>query len=113
MKTANILWRTFAFDYFFSVICFQGLWRLVASGCPSMGSERPEESGPDPVFTSCQAKLWGRKIALSGSYGWGDGKRMRNREETCRSDGAILVCESVICNNAPDDEAAENRRFYL
>ena len=43
----------------------------------------------------------------------GDGKRMRNREETCRSDGAVLVCESVICNNAPDDEAAENRGFYL
>ena len=25
-----------------------------------------------------------------------------------RADGAELACESVICNDAPDDEAAEN-----
>ncbi len=80
----------------------------VAFGCPSMGSEQLEESEFEPVFTSCEAKLGGKKIALFGSYGWGDGEWMRNWEETCQSDGAVLVCESVICNNAPDDEAAEN-----
>ena len=82
----------------------------VAFGCPSMGSEQLEESEFEPVFTSCEAKLGGKKIALFGSYGWGDGKWMRNWKETCQSDGAILVCESVICNNAPDDEAAENSK---
>lgn len=80
----------------------------VAFGCPSMGSEQLEESEFEPMFTSCEAKLGGKKIALFGSYGWGDGEWMRNWEETCQSDGAVLVCESVICNNAPDDEAAEN-----
>ena len=80
----------------------------VAFGCPSMGSEQLEESEFEPVFTSCEAKLGGKKIALFGSYGWGDGEWMRNWEETCQSDGAVLVGESVICNNAPDDEAAEN-----
>lgn len=82
----------------------------VAFGCPSMGSEQLEESEFEPMFTSCEAKLGGKKIALFGSYGWGDGEWMRNWEETCQSDGAALVCESVICNNAPDDEAAENCR---
>lgn len=82
----------------------------VAFGCPSMGSEQLEESEFEPMFTSCEAKLGGKKIALFGSYGWGDGKWMRNWEETCQSDGTILVCESVICNNAPDDEAAENSK---
>lgn len=80
----------------------------VAFGCPSMGSEQLEESEFEPMFTSCEAKLGGKKIALFGSYGWGDGEWMRNWEETCQSDGAVLVCESVICNHAPDDEAAEN-----
>ena len=80
----------------------------VAFGCPSMGSEQLEESEFEPMFTSCEAKIGGKKIALFGSYGWGDGEWMRNWEETCQSDGAVLVCESVICNNAPDDEAAEN-----
>ena len=80
----------------------------VAFGCPSMGSEQLEESEFEPVFASCEAKLGGKKIALFGSYGWDDGEWMRNWEETCRSDGAVLVCESVICNHAPDNETAEN-----
>lgn len=82
----------------------------VAFGCPSMGSEQLEESEFEPMFTSCEAKLGGKKIALFGSYGWGDGEWMRNWEETCQSDGAVLVCESVICNNAMDDEAAEDSK---
>ena len=82
----------------------------VAFGCPSMGSEQLEESEFEPMFTSCEAKLGGKKIALFGSYEWGDGEWMRNWEETCQSDGAVLVCESVTCNNAPDDEAAKNCR---
>ena len=80
----------------------------VAFGCPSMGSEQLEESEFEPMFTSCEAKIGGKKIALFGSYGWGDGEWMRNWEEPCQSDGAVLVCESVICNHAPDDETAEN-----
>ena len=30
---------------------------------------------------------------------------MRNWEETCLGDGAVFAGESVICNEAPDDEA--------
>ena len=77
----------------------------VAFGCPSMGTEELEESEFAPMFESCEAKLSGKKIALFGSYGWGDGEWMRNWEETCKADGAVLACDSVICNDAPDDEA--------
>ena len=77
----------------------------IAFGCPSMGSEQLEESEFEPVFSACEANLKGKKIALFGSYGWGDGEWMRNWEETCRNDGAVLVCDSVICNEAPDDDA--------
>ena len=57
------------------------------------------------MFAECEPKLNGKTIALFGSYGWGDGEWMRNWEETCRADGAVLAAESVICNDAPDDEA--------
>ena len=30
---------------------------------------------------------------------------MRNWEQTCIGDGAVLACDSVICNDAPDDDA--------
>ena len=79
----------------------------VAFGCPSMGSEQLEDSEFEPMFNSCESDLGGKKIALFGSYGWGDGEWMRNWEDTCKVDGANLVCESVICNDAPDDDALE------
>ena len=77
----------------------------VAFGCPSMGSEELEESEFAPMFEGCVPKLSGRKIALFGSYGWGDGEWMRTWEENCREAGAVLACEPVICNEAPDDDA--------
>ena len=30
---------------------------------------------------------------------------MRDWEDRCTKDGAVLVCDSVICNEAPDSEA--------
>ena len=77
----------------------------IAFGCPSMGAEQLEESEFEPMFSACEPKLQGKKIELFGSYGWGDGEWMRNWEETCAADGAVLACESVICNDAPDDDA--------
>lgn len=77
----------------------------IAFGCPSMGAEQLEESEFEPMFQSCEPELSGKKIALFGSYGWGDGEWMRNWEQICRDDGAELACDSVICNEAPDEEA--------
>ena len=77
----------------------------IAFGCPSMGAEQLEETEFEPMFSACESALKGKKIALFGSYGWGDGEWMRTWEETCLSDGAVLACESVICNEAPDGGA--------
>lgn len=77
----------------------------IAFGCPAMGAEELEDSEFAPMFESCESKLSGKKIALFGSYGWGDGEWMRTWEDTCRNDGANLVCDSVICQEAPDDDA--------
>ena len=77
----------------------------IAFGCPSMGSEELEEEEFAPMFSACESKLSGKKIALFGSYGWGDGEWMRNWDDTCRSDGAVMACDFVICNETPDDEA--------
>ena len=77
----------------------------IAFGCPATGAEELEDSEFAPMFESCESKLSGKKIALFGSYGWGDGEWMRTWEDTCRNDGASLVCDSVICQEAPDDDA--------
>ena len=79
----------------------------IAFGCPAMGSEMLEDSEFEPMFENCKGNLSGKTIALFGSYGWGDGEWMRNWEDDCRAAGAVLACDSVICNDAPDDEAIE------
>ena len=82
----------------------------IAFGCPSMGDEELEESEFAPMFESCKPDLAGKKIALFGSYGWGDGEWMRKWEKTCKKAGAVFACDFVICNDAPDDDAVEKCR---
>ena len=79
----------------------------VAFGCPAMGAEELEDLEFGPMFEGCQDKLSGKKIALFGSYGWGDGEWMRTWEDTCQGKGAALACDSVICQETPDDDALE------
>jgi flavodoxin I len=82
-------------------------YEAIAFGCPSMGSEVLEESEFQPMWDSVESKQKGKKTALFGSYGWGDGEWMRDWEESCKNNGIPLVCDSVICNETPDDEAKE------
>ena len=82
----------------------------IAFGCPSMGDEELEESEFAPMFESCVPDLAGKKIALFGSYGWGDGEWMRKWEKTCKKAGAVFACDFVICNDAPDADAVEKCR---
>lgn len=87
-----------------------GDYDSIAFGCPSMGDEELEESEFAPMFESCAPDLAGKKIALFGSYGWGDGEWMRKWEKTCKKAGAVFACDFVICNDAPDDDAVEKCR---
>ncbi|MDD5922552.1 MAG: flavodoxin [Eubacteriales bacterium] len=79
----------------------------IAFGCPAMGAEVLEEEEFDPMFTSVESSLSSKKVALFGSYGWGGGEWMSSWEERCDEDGISLAADSVICNDAPDDDAIE------
>ena len=78
---------------------------VFALGCPAMGAEVLEESEMEPFVAEVETFASGKKIGLFGSYGWGDGEWMRNWDETCRNDGAVMACDFVICNDAPDEDA--------
>ena len=81
---------------------------LLALGCPAMGAEVLEEDEFEPFFTSIEGKLSGKKVALFGSYGWGDGQWMRDWCERAKGDGAVLFSEEgLICNETPDEDAQE------
>ena len=77
----------------------------IAFGCPAMGDEVLEEDEFEPMFTAVEGSLTGKKVALFGSYGWGDGQWMRDWEDRCRNAGIDLAADSVTANDAPDDDA--------
>ena len=83
---------------------------VFAMGCPAMGAEVLEEGEMEPFVEEVEGFAAGKKIALFGSYGWGDGEWMRTWEEDCGAAGINRVSDSVICCEAPDDEAVENCR---
>ena len=60
------------------------------------------------MFDSVKDSLSGKKIALFGSYGWGDGEWMRTWQSDIEAAGIQLVADGLICNEAPDDEAVNN-----
>lgn len=77
-----------------------------AIGCPAMGAEVLEETQMEPFMMELDSMISGKKVALFGSYGWGDGQWMRDWEDRVNAAGATLVNgEGVICQEAPDDDA--------
>ena len=80
----------------------------LALGCPALGAEVLEESEFEPFFTRLEGSLGGRKVALFGSYGWGDGQWMRDWQARAEAAGALLCGgEGLIAHEAPDDDAQD------
>ncbi|MBR2823468.1 MAG: flavodoxin [Clostridia bacterium] len=77
----------------------------VALGCPAMGAEELEDSEFLPMLEGIEPELTGKKVALFGSYGWGDGEWMRTWEARCEEKRIALAAASVMANEAPDDDA--------
>jgi len=79
---------------------------VFALGCPAMGAEVLEEEEMEPFVAEVEKFAADKKIALFGSYGWGDGEWMRDWEARMQSAGAELIGGAgVMCNEAPDADA--------
>ena len=76
----------------------------IALGCPAMGAEELEDGEFLPMLESVEASLAGKKVALFGSYGWGDGEWMRTWEARCAEKGITLAADSVTVNETPDED---------
>lgn len=86
-------------------------YEKIALGCPAMGGEVLEEMEFEPFFTELESKLSGKKVALFGSYGWGDGQWMRDWQERTSLAGAEIVSgEGLILNETPDESGLEQCR---
>ncbi|SHO47287.1 flavodoxin [Anaerocolumna xylanovorans] len=78
---------------------------VFALGCPSMGAEVLEEESMEPFVADLEQFVQGKKIALFGSYGWGNCEWMRDWEERLRNSGAEIVGgEGITCLNEPEED---------
>ena len=75
---------------------------ILILGCPAMGDEVLEESEFEPFIEEIPSKISGKKVALFGSYGWGDGQWMRDFEERMINYGCIIIDSPLIIQNDPD-----------
>ena len=82
---------------------------VLALGCPSMGAEVLEEEEMEPFMCELDGVIAGKKIALFGSYGWGNQEWMRDWEERIANDGAIVVDGlGITVLGEPNEETAES-----
>ena len=73
-----------------------------------MGAEQLEEDSFEPMFSALEDALAGKKIALFGSFGWGDGEWMRTWSARCREKKADLYDpDGLMANEIPNAEARE------
>ena len=73
---------------------------LIIFGCPAMGAEELEDTEFRPIYDAVMAEIGDKKVALFGSYGWGDGEWMRNWEEEV---GSNLITKGLIVNGGEAD----------
>lgn len=83
-----------------------------ALGCPAMGAEELEDSEFLPMLEGIEPALAAKKVALFGSYGWGDGEWMRSWESRCTEKGITLATDSVTVNEAPDEDGLAACRAF-
>ena len=82
-----------------------------ALGCPAMGDEVLEEGTMEPFVAEVEKFASGKKIALFGSYGWGDGEWMRDWTTRMEAAGAtVLNGEGLICHETPDGDGLSECR---
>ena len=83
----------------------QTVWVL---GCPAMGAEELEDGTVEPFVSELEGFASGKKVALFGSYDWGDGEWMRTWAERMEQAGAQIVGgEGLICHGTPGADAID------
>ena len=61
----------------------------------------------EPFVEEISSKISGKKVALFGSYGWGDGQWMRDWQERMESLGCTLIADGLIIQNESEDNSPE------
>lgn len=81
------------------------IYNKIVLGCPAIEGSALEKNEFEPFFQEISPHLKGKKVALFGSYGWGDVKWMTNWEDRVKDTGAILFDRGMTIIGKPDKTA--------
>ncbi len=73
-------------------------------GCSAYGAEELDETEMEPFVKSLEENIQGKKVALFGSWGWGNGEWMKKLEKRMESYGALLISEGLTVQESPEGE---------
>ncbi len=77
---------------------------VIILGSPAMGDEVLEDSMED-FYGKIEGSISGKKVAIFGSYDWGDGQWLRDWADRITSSGATVVNgEGLKGHLEPDDD---------
>ena len=82
-----------------------------AFGGPPVGDDELDDTEFLPFYEQIEEGLANRKVALFGSYGWGDGLWMREWQERIKAKGALLFEEGLIIHEDSLPADVECRAF--
>ncbi len=77
---------------------------ILILGCSAYGAEELDETEMEPFVKSLEGNIQGKKVALFGSWGWGNGEWMKEWEKRMESYGALLISEGLTVQESPEGE---------
>lgn len=77
---------------------------ILILGCSAYGAEELDDAEMEPFVKSLEGNIQGKKVALFGSWGWGNGEWMKEWEKRMESYGASLIGESLAVQESPEGE---------
>ena len=84
---------------------------LVIFGCPAMGAEELEDSTFRPFYDEYKSKKANAKVALFGSYDWGDGEWLRLWEAEAKEAGEEVLGTLKVNGDISVVESSEYDAF--
>ena len=84
---------------------------VILLGSPAMGDEVLEDT-VEEFYSGIEGSLNGKKVAIFGSYDWGDGQWLRDWTERLNNAGAVSVAEPLMVHLTPEEADVEQCKAW-
>ena len=84
---------------------------VILLGSPAMGDEVLEDT-VEEFYSGIEGSLNGKKVAIFGSYDWGDGQWLRDWTDRLNNAGAVNVVEPLMVHLTPEEADVEQCKAW-